>query len=383
MLIKNGLIFGESGAFQKGDLRICDGEFTQIVYKDSADVADMQVDDSIVDATGLYVIPGMVDIHLHGCMGYDFCNGTQEAFDAITEYQARSGVTSISPATMTLPREALTEIFAAVGKYANETGSTILGITMEGPFLSLAKKGAQNGSYIHKPDLEFYKEMQVLSGGLIKQVAIAPEEDEGFAFTGEVSKETVISVAHTTAGYDIADKAFGAGATHVTHLFNAMPAFLHRDPGVVGAAFDHEKVSVELICDGVHIHPSMVRSVFTLFGAERICMISDSMMATGLTDGNYSLGGQAVTVKGKMATLEDGTIAGSVSNLHDCLKTAVLEMGISLEDAVLACTRTPARALGVEGTCGSIGIGMPADCVLLDEELNIRSVIKRGKIIVC
>lgn len=376
MILKNGKIFDENGQFRSGFIVVDEGRIQEVRFEDGSDTNWQN--EEVIDADGLYVIPGFVDIHFHGCMGYDFCDGTKEAFDAITKYQAENGVTSISPATMTLSREELKRIFAEAGKYQNVTGSTICGITMEGPFVSKAKKGAQNGDYIHKPDVDFYKEMQSLSGNLIKQVAVAPEEDEDFAYIKEISQETVISVAHTMADYDTAKKAFACGATHVTHLFNAMLPFAHRDPAVVGAAFDHKDVFVELICDGIHIHPSMVRAMFQLFGPERICMISDSMMATGMPNGEYSLGGQAVNVVGKKATLADGTIAGSASNLYDCFKTAVLEMEIPLESAVLASTLTPAKSLGLDKDCGSITVGKVADFVLLDEKLSILHVIKDG-----
>lgn len=372
MKIINGIVFSENGVFEKRDVNICEGRFCQ------TDTADTDV----INAEGLYVIPGLVDIHFHGCMGYDFCDGTKEALDAITSYEASQGVTSITPATMTLSEEMLTKIFANAGAYENSEGSALRGINMEGPFVSEAKKGAQNGAYLHKPDVDFFQKMQKLSGGLIKQVAVAPEEDENLNFTKTLKDEVVISVAHTTADYDTAKAAFDAGACHVTHLFNAMPNFSHRAPGVVGAAFDSKDVTVELICDGIHIHPSMVRSVFALFGAQRVCMVSDSMMATGLKDGQYALGGQPVNVKGRLATLENGTIAGSASNLMECLRVAVKEMGIPLADAVLASTATPARSLGLYDECGSITAGKSADAVLLDQDLNIVQVICRGKCLI-
>lgn len=375
MIIKNGKVFGADGTFRAGSIVLKDGKIAG-VYEGEEYQAEEE--EEIIDAAGHYVIPGLVDIHFHGCVGYDFCDGTVEAIDAITHYQAENGVTSISPATMTLSETELSRIFANAGKYKNDRGSIIRGITMEGPFVSRAKKGAQNGKYIHKPDAAFYRKMQNLCNGMIKQVAVAPEEDAELAFTREMSGEVVISVAHTTAGYDLANAAFEAGANHVTHLFNAMPPFSHREPGVVGAAADHPHVFAELICDGIHIHPSMVRAAFAMFGADRICMISDSMMATGMEDGDYALGGQPVKVTGRLATLHDGTIAGSASNLMDCLRVAVKEMQIPLEQAVLASTLTPARSLGIEKDCGSIEVGKSADVVLLDEELNIVDVIIRG-----
>ncbi len=376
MIIKNGLVFDADGEFHSHTVQSEDGRFTGIF---NGEDCQAEPGEEVVDASGCYVIPGLVDIHFHGCVGYDFCDGTVEAMDAITYYQAQNGVTSISPATMTLSETELARIFSNAGRYRNDRGSKIRGITMEGPFVSQTKKGAQNGKYIHKPDVKFYRKMQELCNGMIRQAAVAPEEDAGLSFTREICKEAAVSVAHTTAGYEMADAAFAAGANHVTHLFNAMPPFTHREPGVVGAALDHPHVFVELICDGIHIHPSMVRAAFAMFGAGRICMISDSMMATGMEDGDYALGGQPVKVTGRLATLHDGTIAGSASNLMDCLRVAVKEMHIPLEQAVLASTLTPARSLGIEKECGSIEIGKPADAVILDKELNIVRVIVRGE----
>ncbi len=379
MIIKGEKIFSEDGVFQSGSIEIKDDKISKVVW---GNISQDDAEKESIDAKGMYVIPGLVDIHFHGCRGVDFCDGTFQAMDVITQYEMENGVTSIVPATMTLSREALAKIFEAAGKYEQTQGSTIRGINMEGPFISAAKKGAQNGAYIHKPDMEFFRQMQELSGGMIKQVAVAPEEDQDYAFIQEAAKETVVSVAHTTADYSTAKMAFEKGANHVTHMFNGMSSFHHRDPAVIGAAFDSENTFVEMICDGVHIHPAMVRVAFSLFGPERICMISDSMMATGMEDGDYTLGGQDVKVVGKLATLKDGTIAGSASNLYDCLKVAVLQMDIPLEDAVRACTLTPAQSLGIDKDCGSIKEGKCADFVVLDEKLDIRMVVKSGRVVV-
>lgn len=375
MRIKDGMVFGGDGRFFQGD--VCtDGEvFAQMPFGKAADAAG----EEILDASGLYVIPGLVDIHLHGCAGRDVCDGTSEALDGIAAYEAGRGITSCFPATMTLPEEELERIFSCAGAYQNETGSRLLGFTMEGPFVSASKRGAQNAAYIRRPDIGLFQKLQRLCGGRIAQVAVAPEEDADDAFIRAAGKETVVSLAHTAADYETARRAFAAGASHVTHLFNAMPPFLHRDPGVVGAALDTPGVYAELICDGVHVHPSVVRAAFAMFGAERICMISDSMRAAGMPDGQYTLGGQDVAVRAPYAALADGTIAGSVTDLMGCLRTAVKKMGIPLEDAILSCTATPARSLGFFDRCGSIAAGKTADVVLLDKELEIVQVICRGK----
>ena len=392
--IKSDNIFLENGIFAKGSIDIVDDRIKTVSNSDKLNNASSsnninEEENDVIDATGMYVIPGLVDIHFHGCVGQDFCNGTSKALDAIAKYELSQGVTSISPATMTLSREELNKIYTVAGEYIKDIEkegkvydrSTIRGITMEGPFVSMAKKGAQTGAYIHKPDVDFFREMQEACGGMIKQVAVAPEEDDELEFSKEISKECVISVAHSAAGYDIADKAFKEGATHATHLFNAMPPFHHRDPGVIGAVADNEQVYAEMICDGVHIHPAMVRAMFKILGPERICMISDSMEATGLSDGDYTLGGQAVKVIGNKATLADGTIAGSASNLLDCFRVAVNEMNIPLESVVMACTLTPAKSLRIDDEIGSLEEGKLADIVILDKKLNIVKIIKSGKVV--
>ena len=249
---------------------------------------------------------------------------------------------------------------------------------MEGPFISPANKGAQAAENIIPCDAALFRELNRESGGRIRLVDIAPEEPGAIEFIEAVRDEVNVWLAHTVADYDAAMAAFRAGANHVTHLFNAMLPFHHRKPGVQGAAAD-AGAYVELICDGVHIHPAMVRAVFKLFGSDRVCLISDSMRAAGLADGDYTLGGQAVKVKGNLATLADGTIAGSVTNLMLCLKNAVQEMQIPLEAAVRSASETPARSIGIFDCCGSLSSGKRADIVLLDRDLNVRQVFVGGR----
>ena len=379
MIIGNGNVFCEDGVFRKGALQIKGKRIVAVCTEEAQNIIETEVGEEFIDARGMYVIPGLVDIHLHGCAGYDFCDGTFEAFQTMEEYQLQNGVTSIVPATMTLPARELLRIVEAAGKYMSEGAPVMKGITMEGPFISAAKKGAQNEGYIRTADKALFEQLQEAAGGRIKQVAVAPECAGSMDFIRQVSNEVVVSVAHTEASYEQTMEAFEAGANHVTHLFNAMPPLNHREPGVVGAAFDNKDVFVELICDGEHVHPSVVRAVFQMFGADRICMISDSMSATGMPDGEYALGGQPIWVKEGRAVLESGHLAASVCNLYDCFKKVVLEMGVPLEAAVKACTITPARSLGLQKECGLLAEGFPADMLLLDEGLERKYVIKAGR----
>lgn len=370
MIIKNGEVFTKEGTFAK-----------KVLYLENDKIAECAAGEEL-DAAGMYVIPGLTDIHFHGCVGYDFCDGTREAIEKMAEYQLENGITTICPASMTFSEDTLSQIFANAAAYDSEAGATLVGINMEGPFISMEKKGAQNGAFIHKPDADMFFRLQEKAGGLIKLVDIAPEVEGAMECIEAIADKVRVSLAHTAADFDVAAEAFVKGASHVTHLYNAMPPYTHRAPGVIGAACDDEKVMVELICDGIHSHPSTVRTTFKMFGDDRIILISDSMMACGLEDGQYTLGGQDVTVKGSLATLTElGNIAGSVTNLMKCLRKAVKEMGIPLESAVKCATVNPAKAIGIFDTYGSLDVGKQADVVLLNADLEIQYIIKSGEVI--
>ena len=361
--IINGRVFRPDGKFHVGSLAISDGLITDTP----------QADAQIIDAENLYIIPGLTDIHFHGCNGHDFCEGTPEAFRAITDYEHKHGITTLCPATMTLPEETLSRIMKAAKSFG------FAGVYLEGPFISPAKIGAQNPAYVVRPSVDMLRRLQEDSGGLLKIAVVAPEVEGGLAFVEEASKFVRVSIAHTVCDYDTAREAFRLGARQMTHLYNAMNPINHRAPGPIIAAVEDESVNVELICDGVHIHPAVVRNTLRMFGADRVIFISDSMEAAGMPDGDYELGGQRVIKTGKLAMLEDGhTIAGSVTDLMDCMRTAVLEMNIPLEAAVKCAAINPARAIGLDA---NIKAGKQADLVALDENLNVIFVMNGGELL--
>jgi len=371
MIIKNANIFCETGKFEKGDV-IIDGEFfSKNIGKNSGE---------IINAEGLMAIPGLVDIHLHGCVGKDFSDADEKGLREMLRFEASQGTTAVCPATLTLPEEKLSEACKRISSVSDEKGAAVVGIHLEGPFLSYNKRGAQNPDYLHKPEVEMVERLQKDANGLVKLIAMAPELDGALEVISNLSSKGIrVSLAHTEASYETAMKGFESGARQATHLFNGMPVFHHRDPGLIGAAMDFKLCSPELICDGEHIHPSVVRATFSMFGDDRIIMISDSMRATGMADGIWDLGGLEVEVKGNRAALTDnGSIAGSVTHLLGCLKTAVKKMNIPLESAIKCCTVNPAKAIGIYDKRGSITVDKYADLILLDDELNIKKIILRG-----
>ena len=371
MRISGGRVFELDNGFVSRD-----------VYFDGEVIADSCADNEVYDAAGCYVIPGLTDLHFHGCMGADVSDGDADGLETMAKYELSRGVTQICPAGMTLLEEQLIKVCSVAAEHrdAGKPGAELVGINLEGPFLSMAKKGAQNGEWLHAPDVAMFRRIAEAGRGLVKLVSIAPEEPGAMEFIDELKDEVTISLAHTTADYDTALEAYKRGARETTHLFNAMPLFSHRAPGVVGAAFDSPACNVELICDGIHIHPSVVRAVFKMFGPERVILISDTMRAAGMPDGDYTLGGQAVKVNGKLATLVDGTIAGSVTDLMSCMCTAV-GFGIPLADAVRAAAVNPARVLGIFDRVGTLDAGKTANAVVLDENLDVKAVFFHGKIV--
>lgn len=389
MIIQNIKIYTEEQNFKDGILYIKNGIFDKIIMvpnfsNHTNDLAKCA--DQIIDGKGYYAIPGLIDIHFHGCMGMDFCDGTKEAIATLAKQEAKAGITAIAPATLTLPIEKIEKILSTTYEYTKSAtnGADLVGINMEGPFISHSKKGAQDGKSILSCDETICQRFLKASGGLVKFIGIAPEVNSNYLdFIKNMKDEVNISLAHTNADYETAKTAFDAGANHVVHLYNAMTTFTHRSPGVVGAVSDSPHVMAELICDGIHVHPSVVRSTIKTLGKNRVIMVSDSMRATGMPDGYYTLGTQKVRVEKNQAVLaSNGTLAGSVSNLMDCLKTAVSKMKIPLETAVACTTINPAKRLGIDDKYGSISIGKKANLVLLDKKLTVKSVIKDGRIIV-
>lgn len=350
---------------------------------DGSLISAISGDDQVLDASGCYVIPGLVDVHFHGCVGEDFSDATAEGLQKIADFELSQGVTYICPAGMTLPEDQLTKICenTAAHRAKNSGGAEVVGAHLEGPFLSMAKKGAQNGNFLHAPDINMLRRLQKAAQGSVKLVTVAPEEPNAMEFIRGAAQDGItVSVGHTAAGYEIASAAFGAGATHATHLYNGMPSLHHREPGVIGAAFDAPGTRVELICDGIHIHGSVVRLTFQMFGKERVVLISDSLRATGMPDGRYPFGGQEIEVHGNRATIADHpeTLAGSVTSLMGCLRQAV-QFGIPLADAVRASSYNPAQAIGIDDRAGSLENGKEASIVLLDEkDLSIRAIVFKG-----
>lgn len=383
MIIDHVRVFTEEKKFVDGGIAIKNGKIIQ-VYVDGN---RPQTDEEIFDGKGMYAVPGLIDLHFHGCKGDDFCDGSRDAIARIAEYEASVGVTAIAPATMTLPVEDLERILRVAAEYKKGAHSKkeadLVGINMEGPFISPAKKGAQDERNIIPCDVEVCERFLEASEGLVKFIGIAPEESENaLSFIEAVRDKVNVSLAHTNADYDTAMAAFKAGADHAVHLYNAMPPFTHRAPGVIGAVYDNKHVMAEIICDGVHIHPAAVRATFEMMGADRMILISDSMRAAGMPDGSYTLGGLDVNVVGNRATLaSDGAIAGSVTNLMDCVKTVVKTMNIPLETAIACATINPARSLGIDAEYGSIASGKKAHIVLMDQELNVRQVTKDGELL--
>ena len=374
MFFKNARIFCADFQFRTGAFEVTEeGKFGAILPENvPADAIDLQ---------GATVIPGLCDVHNHGNSGEDFSDGNYDGLVKIAKYLASQGVTSFAPASMTLPYDVLEKAFATGRKLADEQPegcSRIMGIQMEGPYFSEKKKGAQNGAYLKTPDYEGFKKLYDGCGGLVRIVDLAPELEGSKEFVEKASKLCTVSVAHTDSDYDHAKMAFDAGATHLTHLYNGMPSIHHRDPGVIPAAAENPNVRAEIICDGLHIHPASVRLAFSAFGADRMIIISDALRCCGMPDGEYELGGQQVFLSGGIAKLANGTIAGSATNLFECMRRA-MSFGIGEEDAIRAASYNPACSLGAQDKIGSIETGKFADFVVCNSDYSEKTVYIGGK----
>lgn len=364
MLIKNGLVFVNR------EFVAADVTFDTVITAIGSDKGEG------FDAFGCYVVPGFVDIHTHGAVGCDFSDGKPEDMQPMADYYAAHGVTSFLATTMTLSENTLTDAMHTIRDFHRCGGAKCAGVHLEGPFLSSTKKGAQAECHLHRPDSGMFHRLNEASGGSVKLVTVACEEPGGMEFIREVSRVCTVSLGHSVADYDTAMAAFSAGAEHATHLYNGMPPLLHRAPGIIGAALD-SGASVELICDGLHIHPAAIRAAYRMFG-DKLNLISDSLRCAGMPDGDYELGGQPITVRDGKATLKNSdTLAGSAISLLDAVRNAV-RFGLPLEAAIYAAATAPALAAKLEDV-GSISIGKRADFLVLDKDLQIKAVFVDGE----
>ena len=374
MFYKNARIFGADFQFHMGAFEVKDGVFGEILPETvPADAIDLQ---------GATVIPGLIDVHSHGNSGADFSDGDYEGLKKMAAHYAAEGITSFAPASMTLPYEVLSKAFATAKKLVEEKpeGCSVLrGIQMEGPYFSYKKRGAQNADYLKEPDFEGFRKLYEDCGGLVRIVVVAPELPGAAEFVEKASKLCTVSVAHTDSDYDHARAAYDAGATHLTHLYNAMPGINHRNPGVIPAAVETPGVRAEIISDGYHIHPAAVRLAFSMFGGDRMVLISDSGRCEGLPEGSkFELGGQDAWLRNGVAKLANGTIACSATNLFDCMVNAI-SFGVKEEDAIRAASYNPACAIGADKEVGSIASGKVADFVVCNGDYTAKRVFLAGK----
>jgi len=380
--LKNAIVLYEDRLIEHGAVEIDDG-FISFVgkankYTPTKDVNEIDFPESY------FIVPGFIDLHIHGVFGADVMDGTQKALKTIATALPREGTTSFLATTMTSGKTQIDRALKNISAFRElkrTEGAELLGVHLEGPFLSKAKAGAQPKNDIIKPNIELLKHWQQLAQGSIRLVTLAPEEEGGLELVRFLQDSGIVaSIGHSNATYDEAAKAIANGITHCTHLFNGMTGLHHREPGTVGAALLHDRVRCELIVDGVHIRPEVVNLVFRTKGKNGIVLVTDSIRGKCLNAGIFELAGQSVTVDGKKAVLHDGTLAGSILRMIDAVKLMIDFTRCHLTEAIQMATETPAKQIGIFHRKGSIAVGKDADIVVLNEQLDVVMTICRGHI---
>jgi len=364
--VPNAAVVVENGKIQEilQDVPVA-GDFTKYEYVDGI------------------ISPGFIDVHIHGANGHDTMDGTYEALNAISSYLASTGTTGFLATTVTSKHADLLHAIQAVkkAKERGTEGAAILGMHLEGPYINIAKKGAQNGEFVRKPDPNELQSYIALLGEDFKLITLAPELDEGFQ-TIALAKNAgaVVSAGHSCCSYETALAAFDAGVTHATHLFNGMEPLHHREPGLVGAVLADPRVSAELIVDNIHVHAGAIRVVMAAKGLEKIILITDCMRAGNLPDGFYDLGGLNVSVKNGIARTESGSLAGSTLRMIDAVKNMVQLCGVPLADAVHLASRNPAQIIGLGDKKGTLEVGKDADIIVFDKDFHMHLAVVEGKV---
>ncbi|WP_130858757.1 N-acetylglucosamine-6-phosphate deacetylase [Gracilibacillus phocaeensis] len=383
LLIRNIQVYGANQTIQQGFIKINHGKVEEI---GSADSLTQTEGYQLIDFPNqnIKAIPGLIDVHIHGANGADVMDGTAAALETMCRALPQEGTTTFLATTMTQSEESIEQALQTTAAYMKaqpQRQAEIAGIHLEGPFVNPKRKGAQSEKYIQKPNIELFQKWNQLAEHQIKLVTLAPELDDDHAFTKYLVEHGVIaSAGHTDATATEISEAIEHGLSHITHLYNQMRGFHHREPGVVGAAWLQDSLMVELIADGIHSTPEAAKIAFDLKGKHRLLLITDAMRAKCLQDGEYELGGQKVSVKDQKATLEDGTIAGSTLQLHNGLKNMIEFAGCTMEEVIQIGSTNAAAELGIDDRKGSIAAGKDADIVLLNEENNVLLTLCRGEV---
>ncbi len=382
IVLTNITVYAENELIPNGFIRINAGKIEEIdgmnSFLHNPDYKEIEIE------PGMLALPGMIDVHIHGVNGSDMMDGTNQALKNMATSLPKEGTTSFLATTITQDVAAIERAIKNTAYYMNSQaeGAEILGIHLEGPFISKKRAGAQPREHIKKPDVTLFQKWQRLADGAIKVVTLAPEEENGLELVRYLNKSNVIaSIGHSDAYHSDMELAIKAGATNITHLYNGMRGLHHREPGVVGTALANNELFVELIVDGIHIHPTIVKATFRAKTAAKIILITDSIRAKGLADGIYDLGGQEVTVKNGKAVLEDGTLAGSILKMDVGVRNMIEYTGCSIKEIIQMTAENPAKSLGVYHRKGSLKVGKDADIQILDENNYVRMTFCRGKLV--
>ena len=381
-IINNLMVHSEKETYKNGYIKVVDGKIAEV-----GPVSQYKQDDDakvITLSPDYQVIPGAIDIHIHGASNSDAMDATHDALSTMAKTLPKEGTTSFLATTMTQSTQAIESALLNAGKYIeNQTQehAEIVGIHLEGPFISPARKGAQPEDYIVDPDVTLFKRWQEMAENQIKLVTLAPEQPNGLDLAAHLRGTGVVaSIGHSDATFNQIDEAIQAGTTHVTHLYNGMRGLHHREPGVLGAAYLRDELYVELIADGIHCRPEMIKLAYNQITSERMILITDSLRAKWLEKGTYDLGGQPVNVDETKATLSDGTLAGSILKMNDAIKNTMEYTDCSMTDIIKMTAENPAKQLRIFDRKGSIQVGKDADLVILNDRLDVEMTFCRGNL---
>ncbi|WP_028594142.1 N-acetylglucosamine-6-phosphate deacetylase [Paenibacillus assamensis] len=380
--IKNAQVVTLNGTISNGIVRVVNGRIAYIGTQAQLTEAEQGWLTDAIDADNGYLLPGFIDVHVHGGFGADFMDATAEAYDTITKFHMEHGTTAMLATSMTQSREALSSVVAAVESYIHNGSSyaQLAGLHLEGPFVNPKYKGAQNDAYMMDPQLEWLQEWHEKHPGIMKQLTLAPERNESLEAIRWCRTHGInVAAGHTGATYDEMTVAANAGLNQAVHTFNAMTGVHHRDPGVAGAVLTDDRITAEIIADGIHVHPACIKLLARAKAPGKLVLITDAMAAAGMPDGQYELGGLAVTMKdGECRLTEGGALAGSTLTMIEAVRFVINQVGLSLEEASRLASINPAQLIGIDEVTGSIEVGKQADLVLTDRDLNVKDVWVKG-----